>query len=60
MTISVSLMIIFGFLLGESFIYICTQTEEGIEYLQNEKRLETTDIDKKALYVKFTKKILKK
>ena len=33
----------YKFYLREAFIYNCSMTEEGIEYLINAKRLETTD-----------------
>jgi hypothetical protein len=39
----------YRFILREAFIYNCSQTEEGIEYLQNAKRLETTEIDRNSL-----------
>ena len=45
----------YKFFLREAFIYNCSQTEEGIEYLQNAKRLETTDIDRKSLREKYGK-----
>lgn len=35
--------------LREAFIYNCSMTEEGIEYLNNAKRLETTDPDREKL-----------
>ena len=39
----------YKYFLREAFIYNCSQIEEGLEYLQNAKRLETTDIDRKSL-----------
>jgi len=45
----------YKFFLREAFIYNCSQTEEGIEYLQNAKRLETTDIDIISLRNKYGK-----
>ena len=45
----------YKFFLREAFIYNCSQTEEGLEYLQNAKRLETTDIDRKSLREKYSK-----
>lgn len=35
--------------LREAFIYNCSMTEEGIEYLNNAKRLETTEPDRESL-----------
>lgn len=35
--------------LREAFIYNCSMTEEGIEYLNNAKRLETTNPDREKL-----------
>lgn len=39
----------------EAFIYNCSQTEEGREYLRNAKRLEQTSPDRKKLREKFKK-----
>lgn len=39
----------FKFFLREAFIYNCSQTENGIEYLINAKRLETTEPDRDKL-----------
>ena len=39
----------FKFYLREAFIYNCSMTEEGIEYLINAKRLETTEPDRKQI-----------
>ena len=35
--------------LREAFIFNCSQTEEGLEYLINAKRLETTEPDREKL-----------
>ena len=37
------------YFLREAFIYQMTQTEEGIQYLKNAYRLETTNPDRKGL-----------
>lgn len=39
----------FKFYLREAFIYNCSMTQEGIEYLTNAKRLETTEPDREKL-----------
>ena len=39
----------FRFYLREAFIYNCSMTEDGIEYLINTKRLETTDPERDKL-----------
>ncbi len=39
----------FKFYLREAFIYNCSMTQEGIEYLINAKRLETTEPDREKL-----------
>lgn len=39
----------FKFFLREAFIYNCSMTEEGIDYLINAKRLESTDPDREKL-----------
>lgn len=39
----------FKFYLREAFIYNCSMTQEGIEYLINAKRLETTEPDRDKL-----------
>ena len=39
----------YKFFLREAFIYNCSKTEDGLEYLRNAKRLEETDIDRKSL-----------
>lgn len=39
----------YRFYLREAFIYNCSMTEEGIEYLINAKRLETTEPDRKSI-----------
>jgi hypothetical protein len=39
----------YKFYLREAFIYNCSMTEEGIEYLINAKRLETTDPERDKL-----------
>ncbi len=41
--------------LREAFIYNCSQTEEGREYLRNAKRLEQTSPDRKKLRETFNK-----
>ena len=41
------------FFLREAFIYNCSQTEEGREYLRNANRLEQTAPDRKKLREKF-------
>lgn len=46
----------YKFFLREAFIYNCSQSEEGLEYLKNAKRLETTDIDRVSLREKYGKK----
>ncbi len=43
------------FFLREAFIYNCSQTEEGREYLRNANRLEQTAPDRKKLREKFKK-----
>lgn len=43
------------FFLKEAFIYNCSQTEEGREYLKNAKRLEETSPDRKKLRKNFKK-----
>ena len=45
------------FYLREAFIYNCSQSEEGREYLRNAKRLEQTNPDRKKLREKFKNKI---
>lgn len=42
-------MVEFKFYLREAFIYNCSMTEDGIEYLMNAKRLELTDPDREKL-----------
>jgi len=39
----------FKFYLREAFIYNCSKTEEGIQYLMNAKRLETTNPEREKL-----------
>ena len=41
------------YFLREAFIYNCSQTEEGREYLRNANRLEQTSPDRKKLREKF-------
>lgn len=41
------------FFLREAFIYNCSQTDEGREYLRNANRLEQTSPDRKKLREKF-------
>jgi uncharacterized membrane protein len=41
------------FFLREAFIYNCSQTEEGREYLRNASRLEQTSPDRKKLRENF-------
>ena len=41
------------FFLREAFIYNCSQTDEGREYLRNAKRLEETKPDRQKLREKF-------
>lgn len=41
------------FFLREAFIYNCSQTEEGREYLRNANRLEQTSPDRKKLRENF-------
>lgn len=43
----------FKFYLREAFIFNCSKTEEGLEYLKNAKRIETTDIDRTKLRETF-------
>jgi hypothetical protein len=43
----------FKFYLREAFIYNCSMTQEGIEYLINAKRLETTEPDREKLRKKM-------
>lgn len=43
----------FKFFLREAFIYNCSQTESGIEYLNNAKRLETTEPERGKLRQKM-------
>ena len=45
----------FEFYLREIFIYNSSLTEEGIEYLRNAKRLETTDLEQNKLRKKMNK-----
>ena len=45
----------FKFYLREAFIYNPSLTEEGIEYLRNAKRLETTDPERNKLRKKMNK-----
>ena len=49
----------YKFYLREAFIYNCSMTSEGIEYLINAKRLETTDPERDKLR-DFKKKQSKK
>lgn len=46
----------YKFFLREAFIFNCSQSEEGLEYLRNAKRLETTDIDREGLREKYGNK----
>jgi hypothetical protein len=39
----------YKFFLREAFIYNCSKTEDGLEYLRIAKLLEETDIDRKSL-----------
>lgn len=39
----------YKFYLREAFIYNCSMTKEGIEYLMNAKRLETTEPERDKL-----------
>ena len=41
------------FYLREAFIYNCSQTEDGREYLRNANRLEQTSPDRKKLRKEF-------
>ena len=43
------------FFLREAFIYNCSQTDEGREYLRNARRLEQTAPDRKKLREKYKK-----
>ncbi len=43
------------FFLREAFIYNCSLTDEGREYLRNAKRLEEISPDRKKLREKFGK-----
>lgn len=43
----------YKFYLREAFIYNCSMTNEGIEYLNNAKRLETTEPDREMLREKM-------
>lgn len=43
----------YRFFLREAFIYNCSQTEEGIEYLRNAKRLEETEPERDKLRNKY-------
>ena len=43
----------YRFFLREAFIYNCSQTEEGIEYLRNAKRLEETEPERDKLRAKY-------
>lgn len=43
----------FKFFLREAFIYNCSQTESGIEYLINAKRLEATEPERDKLRKKM-------
>lgn len=43
----------YRFYLREAFIYNCSQTDEGIEYLRNAKRLEEVNPDREALRNKY-------
>lgn len=45
----------FKFYLREAFIYNSSLTDEGIEYLRNDKRLETTDPERNKLRKKMNK-----
>lgn len=40
----------------DAFIWQMEQTDEGREYLENAKRINNTEIDRKALKEKFGKK----
>ena len=44
------------FFLREAFIYNCSQTDEGREYLRNAKRLEETTPDRIKLREKLKKR----
>ena len=44
------------FFLREAFIYNCSQTDEGREYLKNAKRLEETTPDRIKLREKLKKR----
>lgn len=46
----------FWFFLREAFIYNCSQTEKGREYLKNAHRLEEVNPDRKKLREKYGKK----
>ena len=43
----------YKFFLREAFIYNCSKTEEGIEYLKNAKRLEETEPERDKLRAKY-------
>lgn len=43
----------FKFFLREAFIYNCSQTESGIDYLISAKRLETTEPERNKLREKM-------
>lgn len=43
----------YRFFLREAFIYNCSQTEEGIEYLKNAKRLEVVEPEREKLREKY-------
>ena len=45
------------FFLREAFIYNCSQTDEGKEYLRNAKRLEETNPDRIKLREKLKKRV---
>ena len=46
-------VITYRFFLREAFIYNCSMTEEGIEYLKNAKRLEQTEPERAELRAEF-------
>lgn len=46
-------VVAYRFFLREAFIYNCSQTEEGIEYLKNAKRLEETEPERDKLRQKY-------
>ena len=43
--------------LREAFIYNCSQTEDGREYLRNANRLEQTSPDRRKLRENFKKQV---